>query len=97
MLTERGVAAAVTRGLGKALAGQFGVSPSTISRDLRLILYGGPEYHSRGPDGEFRFSVRRAYAGGPVLSVTDADGNEMRGAERRSIVRGLPRHPGLGR
>lgn len=94
MLAGRGLAAAVTRGLGKALAGQFGVSPSTISRDLRLILYGGKEYHSHGPDGEFQFSVRRAYAGGPVLSVTDGDGNEIRGAERRSIVRGLSRYSG---
>ena len=80
--------------MGQALAKYFSVDPSTISRDLRLILYGGQEYHAYGPDGEFLFSVRRAYAGGPVLSVTDADGNEIRGAERRSIVRGLPRYSG---
>ena len=77
------------RGAVTALAGHFGVSPSTISRDLRLVLWGGQEYDFSGPDGELLFTVTRAYAGGPVLSITGPDGNEIRGAARHDVLRHL--------
>ncbi len=81
------------RGLPAALAPAFGVHPSTIWRDLQLILRGGTIINLYRGD-ELLFSVTRAYPGGPVLSVTDADDNEIRGEARRSIIRGLPRYFG---
>ena len=92
-LCEHPAAAFFPRGLPAALAPAFGVHPTTIWRDLQLILYGG-----RAVDcwsgGEFLFSVTRAYPGGPVVSLTDAEGNEIRGPARRSILRWLPRYLG---
>ena len=81
------------RGVPRLLAPAFGVHPSTIWRDLQFILYGGRTYNYWRGD-EFLFSVTRACPGGPVLSVEDEDGNEIRGAERRRILRMLPRHCG---
>ena len=83
----------LNRGLVPALAGAFGVHRTTIWRDLKCIL-GGQQYNFRGSDGELLFSVTRAYSGGPILNVTDANGNEIRGAGRRSILRQLPRYLG---
>ena len=91
---EKNIAAALfTRGLSAAFAPVFGVHPSTIWRDLQVILGGGRivNFH-RG--GEFLFSVMRAYTGGPILSVTDCDGNEIRGKARKEIIRSLPRYFG---
>jgi len=78
------------RGLPEALAPAFGVHPTTIWRDLQFLLYGGRTinyYHG----GEFLFGVTREYLGGPVCSVQDADGKEIRGEARRRIVKSLPR------
>ncbi len=79
------------RGLPAALAPAFGVHPTTIWRDLQFILYGGSTCNYwRGDD--FLFSVRRAYPGGPILSVTDSGGYEIRGDARRRIIKSLPRY-----
>lgn len=78
------------RGLPAALAPAFGVHPTTIWRDLQYLLYGGRTVNY-WRDGEFLFSVTRAYPGGPVLSVEDADGNEIEGEPRQRILRQLPR------
>jgi len=80
------------RGALTTLAWRFGVSPATISRDLRLILYGGQRYDYWSGD-RFLFSVTREYPGGPVVGVEDPGGNEIRGqARRRRIIRSLPRY-----
>ena len=57
-----------------ALASAFGVSRQAGWRDLQQILYGPREYNFYS-NGEFRFTVYRAYPGGPVVSVTDPEGN----------------------
>ena len=67
--------------------------PSTIWRDLQLILRGGTIINFYRGD-EFLFSITRAYHGGPVLIVTDLDDNEIRGKTRRSIIRSLPQYFG---
>ena len=90
-LCEQPWAGIFSRGLPAALAPAFGVHPTTIWRDLQLILYGGRTFNYYR-EGEFLFSVTRAYPGGPVLSVQDEDGNEIRGPARRRIVRSLPRY-----
>ena len=74
------------RGLISALAARFGVHRSTISRDLRLMLFGGRVYSIYSGE-ELVWTVTRAHAGGRILSVADANGNEIRGAARRDIVR----------
>ncbi len=51
-----------------------------------------PENRFVGPDGEELLSVTRACQGGPILSVTDPDGNDVRRAARRYILRQLPRY-----
>ena len=79
------------RGSITALAGAFGVSPSTISRDLRYILFGGIVYNFC-PNGELVYSVTRAYPGGPVISITDADDYDIKGEARKRILRSLPRY-----
>ena len=81
----------MVRGSITALAGAFGVSPSTISRDLRYILFGGSVYNFVS-DGELVYSVTRAYPGGPILSITDPEGYEIRGEERKKILWRLPRY-----
>ena len=90
---EIGVAAFVTPGLAPALARAFGVSRQTAWRDLQQILY-GPREHNFYGNGELLFTIYRAYPGGPIVSLTDPDGNEIRGAVRRSILRQLPRYFG---
>ncbi len=67
--------------------------PSTIWRDLQLILRGGTIINFYRGD-ELLFSVTRAYPSGPVLSVTDPDYNEIRGEGRKRIIRSLPRYFG---
>ena len=84
--------ALLSRGLPAAFAPIFGVHPSTISRDLQF-LRGGRTYDLWCGD-RFAMSVTRAYPGGPVLSVEDADGKEIRGRARRTIIRSLPRYFG---
>ena len=76
------------RGAGNALAGASGVSPSTISRDLQCILFGG-SVNNFVSDEELLYSVTRAYPGGPILSITDAAGYKIRGEERKRILRRL--------
>lgn len=71
------------RGMTVALAAAFGVHRTTAWRDLKRIVGSGIEYNFHGPDGELLFTVRCAYRGGPVLSVTDAAGYEIRVANRR--------------
>jgi len=79
-----------TRGLPGALAKVFGVHPTTIWRDLQLILYGGRTIDCYRGD-EFLYSVTRAYPGGPILSVEDPDGDEIRGERQKRIIKSLPR------
>ncbi len=93
LLEKNLVAALFCRGLPAALAPAFGVHPSTIWRDLQLILRGGRIVNFYRGD-EFLFSITRAYPGGPILSVTDQDDNEIRGEARKSIIRSLPRYFG---
>ena len=81
------------RGLPATLAPAFGVHPTTIWRDLQFRLYGG-RTTNYWRDDEFLFSVTREYPGGPVTTVEDADGREIRGAKRRRIIRRLPRYIG---
>ena len=90
-LGENIAAALFTRGLPAALAPVFGVHPTTIWRDLQVILGGGRIVNFHRGD-EFLFSIIQAYTGGPILSVTDYDGNEIRGEARREIIQGLPRY-----
>ena len=71
------------RGMAAALAAAFGVHRTTAWRDLKRIVGSGIEHNFHGPDDELLFTVRCAYRGGPVMSVTDADGYEIRGARRR--------------
>lgn len=92
-LGEHPWAAFFPRGLPAAIAPAFGVHPSTIWRDLQQILRPPREY-SFYRKGELLFTIYRAYPGGPVLSVEDPDGNEIRGGARRNILRRLPRHLG---
>ncbi len=93
LLEENIAAAFFSRGLPAALAPAFDVHPSTIWRDLQLILRGGTIINFYSGD-EFLFSISRAYPGGPILSVTDQDDNEIRGKARKSIIRSLPRYFG---
>lgn len=79
------------RGLAVILGAAFGVHRTTAWRDIQRILF-PPEYCFVGSDGEELFSVTRACQGGPILSITDPDGNEIRGAARRHILRQLPRY-----
>ncbi len=90
-LCEHPAAGFFPRGLPAYLAPAFGVHPSTIWRDLQLILWRGSRtaYYCQG---ELLYTVRRAYPGGPVLSVTDPEGNEIRGEARRRILSSLPRY-----
>jgi len=85
--------ALLARGLRTSFAAQLGVSPSTISRDLRFLLFGGTEYTFRDQYGEYVFSVVREYPGGRVLRVTDPEGNEIPGEARRRILRLVRRYP----
>ena len=82
----------IRRGAITALAQSFGVSPSTISRDLQYLMFGGKVYHFCQPGGELSFSLTREYPGGPVLSITDADDYEIQGRRRERILRNLPRY-----
>jgi len=75
------------RGASLALAAAFGVHRTTAWRDLRRLLGGGLEHHFTGADGELLFTVTCAYRGGPVLSVIDAAGYKIRGAERQHVLR----------
>jgi hypothetical protein len=90
-LAEMGAAALLTRGLAPSFARAFGVSRQTAWRDLQYILYGGRTYNFWRGD-ELLFPLTRAYPGGPVLSLTDPEGYEMRGQFRRRILRTLPRY-----
>ena len=74
------------RGPMTALAGAFGVSVSTISRDLQYILFGGSVYNFVS-NGELVYSVTRQYPGGPVISVTDAEGYDKGWAFRVTGLR----------
>ena len=94
VVNPMGVFALLNRGLAPALARAFGVSRQTAWRDLQYILYGGQIYIFSDADGELLFTVTRAYSGGPILSVTDPDDNEICGAARRDILRRLPRYFG---
>ena len=71
------------RGITVALAAAFGVHRTTAWRDLKRIVGSRTEYTFHGPDDELLFTVSCAYRGGPVMSVTDAAGHEIRGANRR--------------
>ena len=93
LLEENIAAAFFSRGLPAALAPAFGVHPSTIWRDLQLLLRGGRIINVYSGD-EHLFSVTQAYSGGRFLSVTDPDGNKIRGKARKSIIRSLPRYFG---
>ena len=81
------------RGLTAFFAKAFGVHRTTIWRDLQRILYPPRECNFWQGD-KLLFTVSRACEGGPIVSVTDADGNEIRGAARREILRRLPRYIG---
>ena len=84
--TQREPNRSFSRGLPRALAPAFGVHPTTIWRDLQYILYGGRTFNC-WREGEFLFSVTRAYPGGPVLSVQDEDGSEIRGPTQEEFWR----------
>ena len=89
-LAEHPAAMFFHRGLPGWLAPAFAVHPSTIWRDLQLLLY-PPRRYRFLRNGETLFTICRSHAGGPVVDVEDADGNGIRGAARRAILRGLPR------
>ncbi len=63
----------------------FGVSRTTAWRDLTFLLWGG-----RVTDvvsGEYLLAkVTTMYRGGPVVSVTDAEGYELHGPERQNCI-----------
>ena len=82
-----------TRGLPVALAPAFGVHPTTIWRDLQVLLY-PPRACTFWRNGELLFTVYRQYPGGPVVGLEDPDGNEIRRQERRRILHRLPRYVG---
>jgi hypothetical protein len=81
------------RGLPAVFARRFGVHPTTSWRDLQRILW-PPKFCYVDGDGKLLYSVTRACQGGPIVSVTDPDGYEIRGARRRQIIRQLPRYVG---
>ena len=91
-LDENLGAALFPRGLPAALAPAFGVHPSTIWRDLQLLLRGGRIINVYSGD-EHLFSVTQAYSGGRFLSVTDPDGNKISGKARKDIIRELRSWP----
>jgi len=80
-----------SRGVTVALARAFGVHRSTAWRDLQWIVGLSPscDCYVRG---EHVYSFTRACQSGPIISVTDPDGYEIRGAARRRILRALPRY-----
>ncbi len=92
-LDDNSEAMLFSRGLPGTLAPVFGVHPTTIWRDLQFLLYGG-RTTNYWRDGEFLFSVTREYPGGPVNSIEDEGGNEIRGEARKRIIKSLPRYCG---
>ena len=90
------VAEVFPRGLPVILAQALGVHRSTAWRDLQRILYPPCRceiYH----DGQLLCTIARECPGGPVVSVTDWDGNEIRGKAHRAILRQMPRYWGKRR
>ena len=72
---------------------------SITSRGIATLFLDASEQALAGhravmPPGTAFSRAFEAYAGGPALSVTHADRNEIRGAARRRIVRDLPRYLG---
>ncbi|MEI7835565.1 MAG: hypothetical protein WCK05_04045 [Planctomycetota bacterium] len=72
-------------------AKKFGVSRQTMWRDLQALMF-PPRQTDFVRGDELLYSVFREYPGGPIISVTDADGNEIRGADRQEILRRVPRY-----
>lgn len=87
VLARGGVFHLGQHGLSSAVASAYGVHRATIRRDLSRVLGGGVCHNFTGADDEVLFTITCAYRGGPVLSVTDADDNEVHGAARKSILR----------
>ena len=87
------LSAALTRGLPAQLAPVFGVSESTVWRDLQTILW-PPRRENFRRDGALLFTVIRDYAGGRILRIEDADGREIRGRRRRQVIKSVPRYVG---
>ena len=83
-------------GLPGLLAPAFGVHPSTIWRDLQVLLRPARQYSFYGK-GKLFFTLYREYPGGPVVGLEDPDGNEIRGKARRDILKRLPRYFGRRR
>jgi hypothetical protein len=81
-------------GLVEGLARQLGVHRTTIMRDVRWLCALGPIVNVHRRDGTTLCEIQLAYRGGPVISLTDADGKEIRGRERRDLLRryGTRRH-----
>lgn len=76
------------RGLIGALARHLGVHRSTIWRDVKRLTW-PHETNYIDQQGNTLWTIQRAYRKGPILNVTDPDGNEIRGAARRDILRRL--------
>ena len=62
-----------------------GVSRTTAWRDLKYILWGG--HITNVVSGEDILAIVTCmYRNGPVVSVTDAEGYELHGAERQNYI-----------
>ena len=72
------------------LANILGVHRTTIWRDVQRLMF--PSICDFYDNGEFVYRITKACQGGPVVSVKDAEGNEIRGAARRYILKQVPRY-----
>lgn len=80
----------VLPGLAVTCARIFGVHRSTAWRDLQQMFL-PPQTDFVDSEGNVLYTVTRTYKGGRILSIEDAEGREMHGAQRRQIVRQLRR------
>ena len=78
----------LSRGLAVTCARIFGVHRSTAWRDLQQMFL-PPQTNFVDSEGHLLYTVTRAYKGGRILSIEDAEGCEIHGPRRREIVREL--------
>lgn len=84
------------RGVPGLLAPAFGVHPSTIWRNLQVLLY-PPRGYELYANGQLLLTVYRECPGGRVVRLDDSEGRTIRGEARRRIIRALPRYQGRRR
>lgn len=78
------------RGAAPVLAARFGVSRQTAWRDLQQLLH-DPRTLTITDQGQVLYEIQ-FFPGRVVVSVTDGDGNELLGRQRRNILRQYGRY-----